>query len=39
MNNKIFFVCNECNKKHYTKEEPIKCDCGMDDFGIHEQEE
>ena len=33
MNN--IYICNECNKKYYTPEEPIKCSCGADNFGIH----
>ena len=31
------FICNKCNRKHYTNEEPMSCDCGADNFGIHEK--
>lgn len=35
---KIIYICNECGKKHYTSEEPIKCnECNADNFGIHEE--
>jgi hypothetical protein len=37
MSNRIY-ICNECHRKHYTNVEPVICDCGEDNFGIHEEE-
>ena len=31
------YICNECHRKHYTNNEPNRCDCGADNFGIHEK--
>jgi len=31
------YICNSCHRKYYTDEEPIKCGCGMDDFGMHDR--
>lgn len=35
----LIFICNECGRKHNTNTEPTECDCGMDNFGIHNKEE
>lgn len=32
--NKVTFICNECSKEYVQEEEPHKCECGMDNFGI-----
>ncbi len=32
--NKLTFFCNECGKEYFQEEEPMKCECGMDNFGI-----
>jgi len=32
------FICNECHRTHYTKEEPDRCDCGADNFGIQDSD-
>jgi hypothetical protein len=34
----LIFICNKCHRRHYTNEEPDKCDCGYDNFGIHDKE-
>jgi len=31
------FICNMCGKKYYD-EEPMKCLCGQDDFGMEDDE-
>ncbi len=39
--NKIIFICNECGNTYYGDEygdEPDKCKCGMDNFGIEDRE-
>lgn len=34
----VIYICNECCKEYTTKEEPLKCACGADNFGIIDEE-
>ena len=37
MSDKVF-ICNECHRIIYANEEPMMCDCGADNFGIHDDD-